>query len=97
MAYLVKRTIKRIIRAILCLLSVVFIMSHNVGAINLTQEVYHIRGNMIINASCINCSNITDIQGSDSVVLVNNNKDLNGIIRNVWFAFPDENLIAVII
>lgn len=81
--------LKYIFIPILCF----FMMSHNAGAIELTQDVYHIRGNMNYNfASPMNISQGCSLSNYNTF-LGDPNQDLACYVRSVTLEFPTETYL----
>lgn len=69
---------------------IILVMSHNAGALELTQDVYHIRGNMNYNfASPMNISNGCALSNYNTF-LGDPNVDLACYVRSVTLEFPTE-------
>ena len=61
-------------------------------AFDLTQDVDLIRGNMVVQFLCSDCSNVSTVAGSGgNTTLTNQNQDLVGILRSTYFDLPTES------
>lgn len=74
----------------------IFVMSHNAGALTLTDSVDLIRGNMVYQFNCLDCSNFAYSAISDYgyTRIYNPNADLQSQIRGLQLNLPSESYLS---